>query len=106
LLDKIGPLDAKNFFIWFEEVDYCRRAKDDGFKVMYVPSSVARHAGGASFAQELSAQKQRWLNRSMRNYFRKHGTALDVIVVTLLSPVSLGLAYLVQRFKIKPRKYV
>jgi hypothetical protein len=42
----------------------------------------------------------------MRNYFRKHGTALDVIVVTLLSPVSLGLACLVQRFKIKPRKYV
>jgi GT2 family glycosyltransferase len=106
LLDKIGPLDAKNFFIWFEEVDYCRRAKDAGFKVMYVPSSVARHEGGASFAQEPSLQKQRWLNKSMRNYFRKHGTALDVIVVTLLSPVSLGLACLVQRFKIKPRKYV
>jgi GT2 family glycosyltransferase len=106
LIEKIGVLDAKSFFIWFEEVDYCRRAWDAGFKVMYLPSSVALHAGGASFNQEPSFQKQRWLNRSMRNYFRKHGTALDVMVATLLSPVSLALSYGVGRFKIKPKKYV
>jgi len=106
LIDKVGMLDAKNFFIWFEEVDYCRRAKDAGFKVMFVPSSVARHEGGASFNQEPSLQKQRWFNKSMRNYFRKYGTALDIIIVTLLSPVSLLLSYLVGRFKIKPKKYV
>lgn len=106
LLAKIGPLDAKNFFIWFEEVDYCRRAKDAGFKVMYVPSAVATHGGGASFGQLLSFKKQRWLNASMRHYFRKHGTALDVIVVTLLAPLSLLLAWGVQVFKIKPTKYV
>lgn len=106
LIEKIGVLDAKSFFIWFEEVDYCRRAWDADFKVMYLPSSVALHAGGASFNQEPSFQKQRWLDRSMRNYFRKHGTVLDVIVVTLLIPVSLALAWGVQRFKIKPKKYV
>ncbi len=106
LLNKIGPLDAKSFFIWFEEVDYCRRAKDAGFKVMYVPSSIVVHDGGASFGQMKSLKKQLWLNRSMRNYFRKHGTAFDVLMVVLLAPVSLLLAAGVQAFKIKPKKYV
>jgi hypothetical protein len=105
-IDTIGALDAKNFFIWFEEVDYCRRAKDAGFKVMYVPSSIAKHEGGASFGQEVPLTKQRWINKSMRRYFQKHGTALDVAIVTVLSPVSLCLAYLVQRLNIKPKKYV
>ena len=106
LIDKIGPLDAKNFFIWFEEVDYCRRAKDAGFRVMYIPSSIAKHEGGASFEQEVPLTKQRWINKSMRRYFKKHGTALDNIVVAALSPVSLVLARVVQRLKIKPKKYV
>jgi GT2 family glycosyltransferase len=106
LVNKIGLFDAKNFFIWFEEVDYCKRAKEAGFKVMYVPRAVALHAGGASFGQEKSIKKQLWLNRSMRNYFRKHGTALDVIVVSIISVVSLLLAVGVQVFKIKPKKYV
>jgi len=105
-IETIGPLDSKNFFIWFEEVDYCRRAQDAGFKVMYVPSSVAKHEGGASFGQEVPLVKQRWINKSMRRYFKKHGTALDSIVVAALSPLSLVLAGLVQRFKIKPKKYV
>ena len=106
LIDKIGPMDAKSFFIWFEEVDYCRRAKDAGFKVIYVPASVAVHEGGASFIQQVSLMKQRRLNKSMRNYFRKHGTMLDIIVLMLLSPLSLALAWVVQTFKIKPKKYV
>lgn len=106
LVNRIGLLDAKNFFIWFEEVDYCKRAKDVGFKVMYVPSAVVTHEGGVSFGQVLSLKKQCWLNRSMRNYFKKHGTALDVIVLSLLLPASLLLAWAVQVFKIKPKKYV
>lgn len=106
LLDKIGPLDQKNFFIWFEEVDYCRRAKDAGFKVAYAPFAAAVHGGGASFGRELSVKKQRWFNHSMINYFRKHGTAGDVFVLWMLSVLSLPLAAGVQLLKIKPRKYV
>jgi GT2 family glycosyltransferase len=106
LLDTIGPLDERNFFIWFEEVDYCRRAKNSGFKVMYLPSAICRHEGGASFNQHLSIRKQRWMNASLRRYFRKHGTFTDRIMILLLSPVSLLLAWAVGVAKIKPRRYV
>jgi GT2 family glycosyltransferase len=106
LIKKVGTLDERNFFNWFEEVDYCRRAKNSGFKVAYLPSVVCRHEGGASFAQALSLRKQRWLNRSMKSYFRKHGSLADRVMIFWLSPVSLVLAWVVGVFKIKPRKYV
>jgi len=91
-LERVGALDERNFFIWFEEVDFCKRVKDAGMRVVYVPGPVCRHAGGVSFAQALSVQKQRWMNASMRNYFRKHGTPFDRAVIAVLAPVSLALA--------------
>jgi hypothetical protein len=106
LMEKIGLMDEKNFFIWFEEVDYCKRAKDAGFKVVYAPLSSVMHEGGVCFAQEISVRKQRYLNRSMRNYFWKHGQYGAAIVAVALHPVSLALAYFVQTVKIKPKTYV
>lgn len=106
LISKIGTLDERNFFNWFEEVDYCHRAKNSGFKVMYIPFVRCRHEGGTSFAQALSFRKQQWLNRSMKSYFRKHGSLADRIVIFWLAPVSLALAWVVGVLKIKPRKYV
>ncbi len=43
LLNKIGVLDAKYFPIYFEEIDYCFRAKKAGFQVLYIPKSVVVH---------------------------------------------------------------
>ena len=91
-LDTVGTLDEKSFFIWFEEVDYCKRVEAAGLQVAYFPGSVCTHAGGASFAQALSIQKQRWLNRSMRAYFRKHGSLSSRLALGALMPLSLMLA--------------
>ncbi len=106
LVQTIGLLDERNFFIWFEEVDYCRRAKNSGFKVMYFPGASSKHEGGASFGQHLPLRKQLWLNQSLKRYFRKHGTLADRAVVAVLSPVSLSLAWVAEKIGIKPRKYV
>jgi GT2 family glycosyltransferase len=106
VVQQVGILDERSFFNWFEEVDYCRRAKNSGFKIMYLPFAMCRHAGGVSFGQELSLKKQRWLTSSMKQYFRKHGSAADRFVVGVLAPVSIALAWLVEKAHIKPRKYV
>ena len=37
--------------VWFEDVDFCRRAVEAGFQIQYVPSVVARHEGGHSVGQ-------------------------------------------------------
>ncbi len=91
VLSKIGMLDEK-FYIWFEEVDFCKRTKQAGWKVVYSPNPTIIHYGSQSFAQVLSLAKQRIYNRSAIHYFRKY-YPWKANVLLLLSPLSLGLAY-------------
>jgi GT2 family glycosyltransferase len=44
----VGPWDAKTYFLYSEETDYARRARDRGFAVRYEPSAVAHHVGAGS----------------------------------------------------------
>ena len=45
---KLGGLDPEFHPIWFEDVDFCKRARDAGFVARYVPEVVATHRGGHS----------------------------------------------------------
>ncbi len=72
LLKDIGLLDEK-FFIWFEEVDLCKRAHDAGWEVWYHALPKIIHHGGASFGQQMTLKKQILFFKSALYYFRKHG---------------------------------
>lgn len=96
-LNAVGLLDER-FFIWFEDVDYCRRVWQSGKEVWYTPDIKIRNRGGASFAQVVAFRKQRLLNRSMAQYFRKwHGLGAWFLI-ELLRPISLLLTLLVDVF--------
>ena len=47
LIDKIGLFDS-DFFLYFEETDFCLRAHLAGYKVIYTPGSLIYHKGGVS----------------------------------------------------------
>lgn len=68
---QIGGLD-ENFFAYQEDSDYCMRARQAGWKVMYVPLSSIIHYGGegGSKTQPYHAIFQ-W-HRSYFLYYRKH----------------------------------
>jgi GT2 family glycosyltransferase/glycosyltransferase involved in cell wall biosynthesis len=70
--EALGDWD-ESFFLYSEEVDYCRRARDAGFRVRYLPSAVARHVGGE---YEASSQLWRILVRSRARYYRKYHSAV------------------------------
>lgn len=72
LVDQIGLLDER-FYIWFEEVDLCRRVIVAGKKVIYNPAVEIIHYGGQSFAQEKVIKKQFLFFKSALKYFLKHG---------------------------------
>lgn len=59
LLREIGLFDPR-FFLYFEEVDHCRRARDAGWTVNYLPSASVVHLGGESArsVSALTAQRQ------------------------------------------------
>jgi GT2 family glycosyltransferase len=47
--EAVGPL-AETFFAYYEEVDYCLRARAAGFRSVVVPAASVRHAGFRGFA--------------------------------------------------------
>ncbi|MDR2013516.1 MAG: glycosyltransferase family 2 protein [Rhodanobacter sp.] len=47
VIDAIDGLD-ENFFLYFEETDFCFRAKQKGFATWYVPASRVMHIAGQS----------------------------------------------------------
>lgn len=42
VLEKIGPFDSK-FFLYFEDLDFCYRAKKAGFPIFYIPKAFLWH---------------------------------------------------------------
>ena len=47
LVDQIGLFDPR-FFLYYEEVDHCRRAHQAGWKVYFYPKTQVVHIGGES----------------------------------------------------------
>lgn len=47
ILDTVGPMD-EGYFLYYEEVDFMRKAKNAGFKIWSVPQSRVIHLAGAS----------------------------------------------------------
>jgi N-acetylglucosaminyl-diphospho-decaprenol L-rhamnosyltransferase len=48
VFEELGGFDEAFHPVWFEDVDFAKRAAERGFRARYVPSTVARHSGGHS----------------------------------------------------------
>jgi N-acetylglucosaminyl-diphospho-decaprenol L-rhamnosyltransferase len=69
-IDQVGGMDEQ-FFMFNEDVDWCRRMKLAGWAVAYVPSAVAVHEIGAS-KRRVAARVIWGRHVGMIHYFRKH----------------------------------
>jgi GT2 family glycosyltransferase len=90
-VDRIGPLDD-GFFMWYEEVDFCRRAHDAGWKTRYYADVVATHRKAASFDRVGTFKKQAMVRRSLRRYMRKHHGRAAWLLFVFLNPLFVALA--------------
>ena len=85
---RLGGFDTQFHPLWFEDVDFCKRACDLGLKIRYVPSVTARHRGGHSIAGlEWSCREVYWYVSLLR-YAWKHFRPLGYRRVT--AAVMLG----------------
>lgn len=71
VLDQVGVYDDKNFFMYSEEVDLCRRIKTAGWKIVYLPEAKVIHYIGQSSDQVVAA-RHLYFQTSKVHYFRKH----------------------------------
>jgi GT2 family glycosyltransferase len=78
VLEQVGGFDD-SFFLYYEEVDLCRRIKAAGYAVRYLPDVGVVHLGGESsksmenaVRSRVGAQLALWRLRSGYLYYRKH----------------------------------
>ena len=104
VIEKIGALDER-YFIWFEEVDFCRRVWQAGWKVMYTPAAQCVDYVGKSFAQVKRGVTQKYFRDSMLKYFKKWHPVWQYYVLKIAWPIGMLFSYLgdILKLKVKTR---
>lgn len=97
-LEVFGCLDPR-YFIFFEEVDFCRQVHARGMKVRYVPSITAVDYVGRSFKQTTRYWSQKQFTKSMIQYFEKWQPKWQSCLLKIARPFGLGSLWLVDRWR-------
>jgi N-acetylglucosaminyl-diphospho-decaprenol L-rhamnosyltransferase len=79
--DLIGGMDAE-FFLYWEDADFCRRLVDAGWQTAYYPAAGVTHLCGRS--SRSSAVSISVFHDSVFRYVRKHGGVLTRLAVPLI----------------------
>lgn len=106
VFEEVGGFD-ENLFMYLEEVEWCKRIKDAGFKVWFVPGVYAVHLHGASsnfdmsvgFLNELKGIKYFSLKHFRAYYFITKlflilGLILRIIAFSLLGKTKRARVYM------------
>jgi N-acetylglucosaminyl-diphospho-decaprenol L-rhamnosyltransferase len=94
VIDKIGGLDT-NFFFYGEDVEFCHRARQHGWKVWYDPTVSVMHLGGASSdPSRLDPNHRDTLTWQARYLLQRrcYGLAAEILLRTV-DIVSSGLRF-------------
>jgi len=70
VIDQIGLLDEK-FFMYGEDLDWCWRCKEAGFKVWYYPATSITHYKGSS-SSKIPFKALQWFHQAMWIFYKKH----------------------------------
>ncbi|TCM49668.1 hypothetical protein C8J36_11235 [Rhizobium sp. PP-F2F-G48] len=86
VFEEIGGLD-EDYFLYYEEVDFCRRAAKAGWECWHVPASRVVHlvgqATGVTLRDRRPARRPSyWFNSRRRYYLKHHGAAYRLMADT------------------------
>jgi GT2 family glycosyltransferase len=70
VIDEVGMLDEE-FFMYGEDLDWCWRIREAGYKIMYYPTAqITHYKYGAS--KNIPFRAIRWAHQAMKIFYRKH----------------------------------
>jgi len=79
VIDYVGLLDEA-YFMYSEELDWCRRIKEAGWRIVYLPQAKIIHHIGKSSEQAVTARHINFQRAKLR-YFRKyHGRLIESLL--------------------------
>jgi GT2 family glycosyltransferase len=100
-IDEVGPMDEA-FFMFNEDVDWCRRMQRAGWSVFYVPEAMVVHHIGASrkrTANRVILER----HRGMIHYFRKHHPSNPILGAMVGALITLRAWLMVAANALKSR---
>ena len=87
VFEAVGLMDEE-YFLYYEETDYCLQAKRAGWSCWYVPDSLVMHIGGQSTGVEIPNEPPERLPKycfdSRRRYFTKNHGLIYAAIADLL----------------------
>jgi len=99
LLDA-GPFDER-FFLYFEDIDLCRRAVEKGWKVIFLPRAVSFHWGGATTAGRRLKSRLEY-RKSQLLFYRKHNSRASLALLRLYLKLDFAALSLSGAFRKEP----
>jgi GT2 family glycosyltransferase len=88
-LETVGAFDPE-FYIYSEEHDLCKRARDRGFKVLFTPDAEMIHFGGQT-TKHMSLRMALIQLDSRIRYFRKHHGRLHALLLRAILVLAAAL---------------
>ncbi len=97
MIDALGPLD-EGYFLYFEDVEYCLRARRAGWRLMHVPEARMVHfRGGSGPVKKLAGERQRlpaYFYASRSRFFFQAGGRAGLLAANLAWMFGRGIAAL------------
>jgi N-acetylglucosaminyl-diphospho-decaprenol L-rhamnosyltransferase len=72
IYEAVGGMD-EDYFMYSEELDYCRRIKEAGWRVVYLPAAQVTHHAGKSSEQAVAARHIAFQRAKLRYFWKFHG---------------------------------
>ena len=84
----------EHYFLWFEEVDFCKQVYQNKGEVWYTPAAKCVDYVGQSFKQVSRLQTQKYFRDSMLKYFKKWHPFWQYWILRLVWPIGILLAWI------------
>lgn len=104
VFDKVGYID-ENYFMYYDDTDFCLRVLDNGIKIKYVPSSFMWHKVSSSTGGEGSPLSTYYGTRN-KFYFMNKFPKYMGLGCKVYSYLSFIVQYIISPIRCKNDKYI
>lgn len=105
-LGRVGTMD-EGYFMYYEDIDYCRRIREAGWRVLHWPAARAVHlrGGSASVKADTTARRRlpRYFYESRSRYFAKFYGRAGLCAANALWTAGRGIAVARELLEGRPR---
>ena len=98
---EVGYLDP-DFFVYYDECDFCRRLRDAGHPTLYVPQARAKHHDQLSTDLAAGLPRIVEFHRNRELFMRKHSNVAAALAVRLLTAWAYGVRAVIAGLRRRP----